>query len=312
MKIESHQEASETLYLIRSYDHMQRTQSGLPRRLTSRPTMPPSRSNTEKSNKDRELNFGEAEDFEIWEVARAATAAPFYFDPLKIDIPGSKNHKSFTDAGFSYHNNPTKDGIREMYRMNPTKLIGIVVSVGTARKDESNLKTGIFAFRSKLSGLAKKATATEIVHEDMQMESNKPNSFQYYRLNDNHEGLDMQLDEWKPKPGRFNRNGSGSTTLKTIRDTFNGWVRHHHGDFQDCANALVQCRRARIAANDTVWERYATGAEYMCLYGCQKDHFDDRQQFQEHLRAAHDVLPQDLEEEVNSCRKDWRYQPAPR
>lgn len=268
---------------------MQRTQSGLSRR-------------------------GEAEDFEIWEVARAATAAPFYFDPLKIDIPGSKNHKSFTDAGFSWHNNPTKDGIREMDRMNSTKSTkstGIVVSVGTARKDESNLKPGLFAFRSKMLDLAKKATDTEIVHGDMQKESDKPNSFQYYRLNDDREGLDMRLDEWKPKPGRFNRNDSGSTTLKTIRDTFHGWAGHHHVDFQDCANALVQCRRARIAANDIVWERYATGAEYTCLHGCHMDHFDDRQEFQEHLRAAHGMLPQDLQEEVNNCRKDWRYQPAP-
>ncbi|MCJ1270844.1 hypothetical protein MMC22_010741 [Lobaria immixta] len=275
--------------------------------------MPPSRSNTTNINIEREPNFGKAQDFEIWEVARAATAAPFYFDPLKIDIPGSSQHMRLTDAGFGHHNNPTKDGIKEMEWMNLTKSIGIVVSIGTARKDEGKLERGPFAFRSKLKDLAKKATDTEMVHEDMHTESEKAGGFQYFRLNDR-DGLDTELDEWEPKPSKFSGrnkgNGSGSATLKKIRDAFNGWVSQHHMEFQDCAKALVQCRRARMA-NSAVWERYATGAEYTCLQGCHRENIDDREQFREHLRTTHELKPQDLEAEINGCRRDWRYQPAP-
>ena len=263
-------------------------------------------SNTGQSNRDREPNFEKAQDFEIWEVARAATAAPFYFDPLKIDIPGPENYMSLTDAAFGPYNNPTKVGINEMKSINSP--IGIVVSVGTARKDEGNLKRGLFAFRGKAVDLARKATNTETVHSDMDEESREGNGFQYFRLND-HEGLDMKLDEWEPKPRRFYDKDSGSKTLKKIRDTFNSCVIRGEIDFQGCAKALVGCRRARLA-KPTVWERYATGAEYTCLQGCQRENFDDREQFEQHLQTVHDMKPQDLKAEVKESRRDWVYRPA--
>lgn len=278
-------------------------------------TMINDRSDTGMSNvsNERYVNYGQAQDFEIWEVARAATATPFYFDPLRIDIPGSSQHMRLTDAGFSHHNNPTKDGIKEMKWMNLTKSIGIVVSIGTARKDEGNLARGPSAFWSNLKDLARKPTDTEMVHESIHRESEHADGFQYFRLNDR-DGLDTAVDEWKPKPSKFSGrnkgNGSGSATLKKIRDAFNGWVGQHHMEFQHCAKALVQCRRARMA-NSAVWERYATGAEYACLQGCDREDFDDREQFREHLRTAHGLNPQDLEAEVNRCRRDWQYQPAP-
>lgn len=266
------------------------------------------RSNTGLSDRDREPNFEKAQDFEIWEVARAATAAPFYFDPLKIDIQGPKNYMSLTDAAFGPYNNPTKVGIKEMKWMNSAKSIGIVVSVGTARKDEGNLKRGLFAFRGKAKDLGRKATNTEIVHSDMDEESRKVNGFQYFRLDD-HEGLGMELDEWEPKPRRFYGKDSGSKTLKKIRDTFNSCVVRGEIDFQGCAKALVGCRRARLA-NQTVWERYATGAEYTCLQGCQRENFDDREQFEAHLQNVHDMESQDLKAELKESRRDWVYRPA--
>lgn len=259
----------------------------------------------------RVINYGQAQDFEIWEVAGAATAAPFFFDPIKISIPGSKEHMSLSDAGFSHKNNPTKEGTAEIEGLNGTELIGIVVSVGTARKDEGKLKRGPLAFKSRVEEIAQKVTDTERVHTDMETKSSE-DGFPYYRLNDP-DGLKMPLDEWEPKPSRLNgKERSGSKTLERITAAFNNWaVRSDIMEkFQDCAKDLVQCRRIR--SNDRArWERYATGAEFSCrMVGCQRENFDNCEQFQHHLLQDHDMKKKDLKEEVFACRRDWQYRSA--
>src|SRR5205085_1147612 len=84
----------------------------------------------------RAINYGKAQKFQIWEVARAATAAPLYFEPLKIEIPGNTGHLLFTDGGFNYTNNPTAEGTREIEDLSGSNSIGVVVSIGTARRSE--------------------------------------------------------------------------------------------------------------------------------------------------------------------------------
>ena len=259
------------------------------------------------------INYGPADDFEIWEVARAATAAPFYFDPLKIDIPSSKEYMTFTDAGFGDKNNPTKEGTDEIEWMHGTESIGIVVSVGTARRDEGSLRRGAFAFKSKLEEIAQKATDTERVHTDMEAKS-VTEGFPYYRLNDPN-GLKMQLDEWEPKPSRFNNRASGSKTLERIRIAFEHWLAsdENRNLIQACAQDLVRCRRARSTTNRAKWERYATGAEYPCrIKGCESENFDNSVQFRQHLARDHRVNREDhFKKELKECRRNWRYQPAP-
>ena len=255
----------------------------------------------------RNINYGPAQDFEIWEVARAATAAPFYFDPLKINIRGSSEHMILTDAGFD-HDNPTKEGTNEIEWMYGTESIGIVVSVGTARRDEGNLKSGLMKFKPKVKDLAQKATDTERVHLEMDTNSSRDN-FLYYRLNDP-DGLKMELDEWEPKPSRFN-DKSGSKTRETIEIAFTKWAGNNNPYLQTCAKDLVRCRRAR-SVNRAKWERYATGAEFRCrVNGCPSENFDNCELFQEHLTRNHGVGKKDHKQEVAQCRRDWRYQSAP-
>ena len=258
----------------------------------------------------RNINYGDAQNYEIWEVARAATAAPFYFDPLKIDHSGSSEHMILTDAGFGHTNNPTKEGTNEIEWMYGTESIGIVVSVGTARKDEGDLKRGPMAIKSKVVGIAQKATDTERVHSEMDTNSSRSkDDFPYYRLNDP-DGLKMELDEWEPKSNRLN-NKSGSKTLETIQIAFIKWAGNNTAYLQNCAEELVRCRRAR-SANEAKRERYATGAAFICrVQGCPSESFDNCKNFEQHLTLKHGVARKDLENEVAECRRDWRYQAAP-
>ncbi|GAB3646487.1 patatin-like phospholipase family protein [Ramlibacter alkalitolerans] len=84
-------------------------------------------------------------DFPLWQVVRASTAAPVYFDPEPITILHERGAAplagSFVDGGVSPYNNPalqalmyaTLDGYRIGWPTGPEKLL--LVSVGTGAKD---------------------------------------------------------------------------------------------------------------------------------------------------------------------------------
>ncbi len=82
-------------------------------------------------------------DYPLWQVVRASTAAPSYFDPEKITIAEKKGYDTqlghFVDGGVSPFNNPTLQafmyatlsGFRVGWDVGADKLL--VVSVGTGR-----------------------------------------------------------------------------------------------------------------------------------------------------------------------------------
>ncbi|MCJ1398485.1 hypothetical protein MMC11_001685 [Xylographa trunciseda] len=317
-----------TTYLIRSYDHNLRkikpNQLRQPRRGT---TMTTNRSNTDRSGGavselpertklSKSINYENAQEFEIWEVARAATAAPFYFEQLKIERPASRKHMLFTDGGFDYTNNPTKEGIREIREAYGIQATGAVISIGTARRDEPSRRKGLFPIISRVKGIVNKATDPEGVHRDVQRDSEREGAeFWYRRLNDAG-ALKIDLDEWKPKNHRFSRSGAalaGSETIDTITNSFNKWYREHGvGLLQGCAEELVARRVARTE-NAEKWEQYATNAQYKCHYvGCEAK-FISQSGFRDHLVHTHNVPQDTLDAEVRECRKQWHYRkPIPR
>ncbi|KAL8788948.1 MAG: hypothetical protein Q9195_007064 [Heterodermia aff. obscurata] len=307
----------ETTYLIRSYDHEERSdpsQSAVPNRHN---TALPSRSNTGRTESGRsgkvtkveksDTNHGKAQQFEIWEVARAATAAKFYFEPLKITIPGSRDHILFEDGGFSDANNPTLLGTQELEDLYGSDSLGIIVSVGTARKDENKkkksfYKTIIWATKK----FAAKASYPEAAHKSMKRKAKEVGlDFSYHRLNDPGK-LEIELDEWEPRKTGSNK-VSGSTTLDKIETAFNAWAAAEEAvdQLRDCAAALVKCRRSRVKDEDK-WERFATGAQFTCrTRRCDDGDFVSRKTFQEHLLQRHGGRPTGQGEE-----NSWRYKRA--
>ena len=318
----------ETFYLIRSYDHEKRSDPSTSAAPTRQATSFTNRTDTgrtdisrlgeggngvrrEKRERDT-VNYGKAQQFHIWEVARAATAARFYFEPLKIFMPGYRDCILFEDGGFSYANNPTQEGTNELEDLYGNNTIGIIVSVGTARKDESKKeKKAVFmTIPNEAKHIAANATDPEAAHKYMKRHSKNRESLSYYRLNDPGR-LDVKLDEWEPKRTMFNKT-SGSATLKNIRDAFGTWASDTEvGDqLRDCAAALVKCRRDRLGDEDK-WERFATGARFTCRARgrCNAADFLSRTSFREHLMQEHGDWPND-KSEVEKCKKTWRYKPA--
>lgn len=317
----------ETLYLIRSYDHEERNDP-LPSNPSTRKSTPfTSTSKTGRTNTGnfaearvrprREtklsdtINYEKAQRFEVWEVARAATAARFFFEPLKIKLPGSSEHVVFEDGGFGHANNPTLEGTHELEDLYGHNSVGIVVSVGTARKDEERKKPVSFAaVRRATKNFAAIATHPEAVHRSMDRRSkgiHEELSLSYFRLNDPGR-LGVELDEWEPKKTIFNKI-SGSTTLSTIEGAFNNWAseKKNTARLAECAAALVRCRRARVKDMGK-WERFATGARFTCQSRkCDSEDFLDRSLFRQHLREKHPETLNVHGEEENASRVVWRY-----
>lgn len=321
MKTESDQKNVATLFLIRSYDHFPRTshnhhQQGphdQSRKSTGTSLIHPARAGTglfdrlapreeKKFKATRSINYGPAHDFEIWEVARAATAAPFYFDELEIQ------NLLFSDGGFNYTNNPTREGAKEIEEAYGPERIGAVVSIGTARHDKAPNGKGLLPIISRFKGFAQAISDPEVVHRDMETLS-EDREFPYYRLN-NPGALDIPLDEWVPKKSSPKKR-SGSATMKAISDSFAKWTTNHrtHSLFKNCAAQLVERRRAR-AADTSRWERYATGASYKCrITGCDLDEFINCDEFKAHLIQKHKLPTVHLVAEINECRSSWQYRP---
>ena len=305
-------------YLIRSYDHDRQT-------APNRDMIPPRRTTTASSPADTDvstdpgattkkevsskLNYGKAQEFEIWQVARAATAAPFFFEPLKVEKAQTSGHILFTDGGFGNSNNPTRQAMREIEDLHGRSSIGTVVSVGTARKKKEDNRFRVVRF---LESMAFDLTDPETIHDDMQREHDMQpeqdtQKFSYFRLN-HPEGLDIELDRWEPK-GRFTKD-AGSQTITTIRDAFAHWANQSatRKDLKSCAKMLVKCRWNRM--NTPKWERYATGARYRCRFqGCDLEDFFDGDKFKDHLRG-HGRPDHYLDKEVDHCRYYWKYQAA--
>ena len=322
MKKGAHFRARPHLHLIRSYNHYERDSPHHSTKPTPSSTMRSGRTNTDgslatnkkpkKTNSNFHVSYGQASQLEVWEVARAATAAKFYFEPLEIEEPSGQGFTTFTDAGIGLANNPTQIGKQEIENLHGSTSVGIVVSVGTARKLKTDAKKATFwsTIPDSAREFADGASDPEVVHGDMQHDRDKHNEFSYYRLN-YPGGLQSELDEWKPKRTMYKKNDCGKKTLKAIKIAFNHWASEfdNPNQLQECAAALVACRRGRM--NTSKWERFATGSQYECrTKGCDPGDFFDRIKFEGHLRK-HGFEGEGLNQELSACRKHWRYQAAP-
>lgn len=305
-------------YFLRTYDHQQ---ACIPISTANQPRTPgshPSRSNTNRSGMPHvsgqeqqagRINYGTAHDFEVWEVARAATAANFYFEPFEREPQQSGQHISFTDGGFSLLNNPTKEGVREIRELNEHNTVNIVVSVGTARSTRSNIKKRkIFSLLNTAQEAVDKQSDPEVIHNEMVMKSHEGSRFDYYRLN-NPESLGIPLDGWEPKRSvLFPEKEAGSKTIETIEKNFHRWASNNENIeyLQNCADNLVRCRRERMSTPQ--WERYATGCIYTCrASNCERESFLHLDAFLSHLRDQHKEIT-DPTNRAAEWRNQWRYQ----
>ena len=249
---------------------------------------------TQNRPKTEHINYGEADDLEVWQVARAATAADFYFRPMVV------GNMSLTDSGFGSTNNPTREAILEMDRIKSIKSVKTVVSVGTARKDQK-AKKNIIAWTK---GMVNRHANPEAVHGQVELLRTRE-GFDYFRLNDHDGNLDVALDEWEPGniKSRLSSKAPGHKTKLAIETAWNKWLTD--GDNLDelrrCAATLVEHRRKRTDSRPR-WERFATCVEFFCPECPTRDAFYNRDEFRDHCKE-HGFGGHGLDKH----KKEWKY-----
>ncbi|MBL9139096.1 MAG: patatin-like phospholipase family protein [Verrucomicrobiales bacterium] len=114
--------------------------------------------------------------YPLWQVVRASTAAPSFFDPERITIAKGTGQKSvigeFVDGGVSPYNNPalaavmfaTMEGYRVGWPMGPDRLL--VVSVGTGAADPAVAHAGLAA-KQALNALLSLMEDSAVLQETM-------------------------------------------------------------------------------------------------------------------------------------------------
>ena len=217
-------------YLFRSYHH---------------PTIP----TNDLLLKLNQRNPDRPKQYKIWEVVRAATAAPTYFAPMNLGKGTEANE--YIDAGFGTYN-PSLEAYYSVRGVSG-KAPQMVLSVGSgAHRRLRPQSTIVNTFRTSSTGF--QAKYADKAHLELsELESKKELNY-YARLNVE-EGIgDMKLDEWQGKHGR--------DTLMQIVEKTEDYLRLHSvkKSIVETARILVETRRARAFDPDSDhWERFCHG-----------------------------------------------------
>lgn len=233
-----------------------------------------------------ERNPGVAHSVAIWEAARATTAAPFYFDPIKIA------NRRFGDGGFG-NNNPAEEMRTEVSCMygNDPKSIALLLSIGTGEIPITRIEKGHFKkYAAYLNAARKLASDAEAAHNRLlgwKTDADLP----YYRFNvPEGYGIDkIKLDEWKTTKWYSKDRES---TLETIRKATLKYCQELkvQKDMRKVAAILVEHRRAR--KDRDLWPLVSRGEQYRCTFKrcrmCQQI-LPRKEDLESHLQEKHDI-----------------------
>ena len=222
-----------------------------------------------------------ADKLRIWEVARATSAAPFYFEMLKVVV--NETEKSFKDGGIR-ENNPSGAALSEfhaLYEPIGIKAPALMLSVGTGRPDTSQdgFAPTLPGVLSRFPGLSKflekraviqnlliKYTEGEKQHYQMREHAHGEHLW-YKRLNVS-KGLEgLPLDEWKAGEWNGQDNVPGGATLSRMEDATHQYLEREFDPAIDsyappstmlhqAAEKLVRQRRARERLGGVRWETF--------------------------------------------------------
>ena len=249
------------------------------------------------------------DNFSIWQVARATSAAPSYFASVNLVEVGDDDKYKFVDGGWGC-NNPIEEVLWSIGQLKPLdpNATSIAVSIGTGKPAE--VSDGGKAFNSLSFGYyfdiikssIKQATDSECVHDRVLGKTNEK-GIPYFRLNVGQGLGDMKLDAFK--------GDHGEETFVQIQGTTAAWLAQPEvkEKLRECAQSLVDIRRKRAhhqappveepiqqpsAANENspsaptnntpssvvsnrenwqdrlyLWERFIHDVEYRCPERCQ-------------------------------------------
>ena len=221
-----------------------------------------------------------ADELPIWQVTRATTAAPFYFEMIAAEVNGTK--KAFKDGGIR-ENNPSGAALSEFHALYEGKVEApaLMLSIGTGRPDTTHdgfasAPPGPFGrlpFVSKflekraiISNLLIKYTEGEKQHKQMREYARGEHTW-YKRLNVS-EGLEtMALDDWVKGEWQGQPNIAGGSSLTRMEEATTKYLERDFDDkidayappetmLEQAAEKLVRQRRARERMGGLRWDTF--------------------------------------------------------
>lgn len=230
-----------------------------------------------------ERNTGREDNYQIWKVGRATSAAPLYFKSMHLEEGNEKFE--FIDGGFGA-NNPSEEAYRSVEQLH-NKAVSVFVSIGTGKNLEHGKipSKGYRLYLKYVNAAAKWATDSEKTHETVFFLTR--GNAEYFRLNVEHGLGKMKLDAWKGK--------RGIETLDLLRDKTKRYLLtgQARDDIAESARHLVELRRARSSGAGLEeldhWERYCHGVEYACSFDDCEDSSRryTRRDLHRHLQEMH-------------------------
>ena len=144
-----------------------------------------------------------AHDFLMWQAARATSAAPTFFAPIKVQsLDGSKTH-TFIDGGV-YANNPAMCAVAEASRLHPIGLVRFVmVSLGTGVLTrpyhyEHARRWGQIEWVRPFLDIVLQAAGTAVDYEISELLGELKDPTRYYRFQGILDEADDNLDNASP------------------------------------------------------------------------------------------------------------------
>jgi len=265
--------------------------------------------------------YGEAQKLPIWQVARATSAAPGYFRPMRIKKGDSSESVTFKDGGFGT-NNPSVTGYKDTINKHGghTRSIGPFVSLGTGEEPLEKFPQDAKTFKHVRDAYANLKSAVQMasrgITADVVMQDNANlHQFPYFRFDGGNELGKIGLGEWKTH--RFAKitghsGVSGFITLEKIRETTRAYLRSPgvQNDLTRCAEILVERRRFRTR-DASAWDRYASFSYYECKFDdCPQRRINTLREFKQHVLSVHSSTAhhESHDEALAKYRKvDWIY-----
>ncbi|KAF2213542.1 hypothetical protein CERZMDRAFT_67003 [Cercospora zeae-maydis SCOH1-5] len=225
----------------------------------------------------------------IWQVTRATSAAPFYFQMVKtiVDDIGVEREVHFKDGGIR-ENNPSAAALSEFHALyeGKAKQPALMLSVGTGRPNQARdgfasnwpswfgrmkVVNDFMEKRAVLQNLLIKYTEGERQHQHMREYAQGEHTW-YKRLNVSHGLENMALDSWDrgmwtdPKTGeeRSVPGGASLTKMEEVTEEYLSRPYHKNIDtyappstmLRQAAQKLVLQRRAREELGGPRWDTF--------------------------------------------------------
>lgn len=216
-------------------------------------------------------NAGPAQSCEIWQAARATSAAPGYLKPISIgkkEPDGSLGveRPMYIDGAVAC-NDPTHELIKEIKThrgWHPGKELGVglVLTLGTGYKPTTKVKARGFAashFR-RLSNTLKTHLLRPGIAEKKMKKDARIHSFHYSKWDGGLEMEAVSLDDSRAKT--FSRMSEWTKDYMNQPEIIGR--SENEGDLWKVATSLVEERRKRLLKTSKEWERFAFCNTYRC------------------------------------------------